>query len=229
MTAAARSAAQDSPAPGLAPEERISQPVLVGGLQLFDALNFPVSGLLAYLSAAQSLSLDGVWIVTSLVGDDADRAGRSTARYAYTIRAMGNFPRQAVSLALAFGLALALWNAAAVLAGFSEPHLLRGWTLLWFAGGWITGCGARAVFAGAVTLWTRQGRLARRTVVVGGGALRAGNHSAAGETRARAPCRSSEFSTTAIARGCRRTSAATGCSAPSTTSTPSAAMRRSTC
>ena len=170
MAAAARSAAQDSPAPGLAPEERISQPVLVGGLQLFDALNFPVSGLLAYLSAAQSMSLDGAWIVTSLAATTLIGLAVLRERYAYTIRAMGNFPRQAVSLALAFGLALALWNAAAVLAGFSEPHLLRAWTLLWFAGGWTTGCGARALFAGAVILWTRQGRLARRTVVVGGGA-----------------------------------------------------------
>jgi Undecaprenyl-phosphate glucose phosphotransferase len=167
---AARHAGESLTPPELAPGERISQPLLVGALQVFDAGNFLVSGLLAYLSAAQAQSLDSGWIwaslgVTSLVGLAILRH-----RYAYTIRAMGHFTRQAVDLAFAFGLALALWSAAALLAGVTDASLLRSWGLLWFAGGWTAGCGARALFAFAVTLWTRQGRLARRTVVVGGGA-----------------------------------------------------------
>jgi Undecaprenyl-phosphate glucose phosphotransferase len=170
LSAASRCAAPEPPRPAEPGAERISQPMLVGALHLFDVLNFPTSGLLAYLSASRTASLDGVWLWTGLVTTTVIGLAVLEARYSYTIRAMGSFGRQAVSLALAFGLALALWSAAAIQAGFSEPELLRDWTALWFAGGCVTGCGARAVFAGAVALWTRQGRLARRTVVVGGGA-----------------------------------------------------------
>ncbi|MDI4640831.1 undecaprenyl-phosphate glucose phosphotransferase [Rhodoblastus acidophilus] len=151
------------------PDARISQPLLVGALLLFDVLNFPASGLLAYLatSAPRSLDWNEVWAslaVVTLVGLAALHA-----RWSYTIRAMGDFTRQSLNLTLAFGGALALWNAGAVMAGFGAPELLRGWTLAWFCGGWAAGSLARGVFAVAVKIWTRQGRLARRTVIVGGG------------------------------------------------------------
>ncbi len=170
LSASARGVVEEPAAPGRAAGERISQPLLVGALHLFDALNIPASGLVAYAAAAQTISLDGSWIWTSLAATTLIALAVLRRRYSYTIRAMGQFPRQAVSLGLALVLALAFWNAGAVLAGFSEPQFLRSWTMLWFAGCWATGCVARAFFAAAVTIWTRQGRLTRRTVVVGGGA-----------------------------------------------------------
>ena len=156
-------------APALPPEERISQPRLVGALLAFDALNILASGLGAYLGASTSLSMDWSMVWASLGAVTLFGLAALQARWTYTIRAMGQFARQSLSLALALGGALALWLAGCVLLGFAAPDLLRAWALLWFGGGWAVGCAARALFAVAVRVWTAQGRLARRTVIVGGG------------------------------------------------------------
>lgn len=157
-------------APQLSAEARISQPRIVGALLLFDLLNFPVSGFLAYRAAAPSLSLGWDWFWVNLAAVTLIGLAVLQTRWSYTIRAMTDFVRQSFSLALALGGALALSNAASVMIGVGESQLLRVWTVMWFCGGLMAGCGARALFAVAVNFWTRTGRLARRTVIVGGGA-----------------------------------------------------------
>ena len=151
------------------PDARISQPLLVGALLLFDVLNIPASGFAAYRAQAAPPSLDAGALAASLAVVALLAILALRARWAYTVRAMGDFPRQILNLALALGGALALLTTGAVIGGFGAPDLLRGWVLAWFCGGWAAGAFARAGFAMAVKTWTLRGRLARRTVIVGGG------------------------------------------------------------
>ncbi len=148
----------------------ISQPLVVGALLLFDCLNFIASGLVAFLSAATTLRGDVSLLAAGIFAVTAIGLFVLRSRWAYTIRAVANFPRQSFSLMVAFVAALAAWDAACVLTGAGEPGLLRLWTLRWLAWGWGGGALVRLLFALITTRWTRQGRLARRTVVVGGGA-----------------------------------------------------------
>jgi Undecaprenyl-phosphate glucose phosphotransferase len=148
---------------------RISQPLLVGALLLFDLLNIPASGYFAYVSAATLWPPEAGVLAAGLAVTTLAAIVALRARWSYTIRAMGDFPRQSLSLALALGGALALWTAGAVIAGVDEAAFLRGWAVVWFSGGWAIGSLARAFFAIGVKNWTRRGRLARRTVIVGGG------------------------------------------------------------
>ena len=148
----------------------ISQPLVIGALALFDHLNFVASGILAYFSVIPPFAADWRLLAASLAGVTASGIYVLSRRWTYTIRAIGNFPRQSFSLMLAFIAALALWDAGCVLAGASEPDILRVWTQRWFAWGWGVGAFGRAILAYVTGRWSRQGRLARRTVVVGGGA-----------------------------------------------------------
>ncbi len=150
-------------------DRRISQPLLVGALLLLDALNIPANGFAAFLGQDAPGALGAGLLSTSLVGVTVLAILALQARWSYTIRAMGDFPRQSLNLAIALGGALALWTAGLVMAGVGEPNFLRGWILTWFAGAWAGSGFARVLFAVAVKRWTRQGRLARRTVIVGGG------------------------------------------------------------
>jgi Undecaprenyl-phosphate glucose phosphotransferase len=156
-------------APVPPPVSRISQPLLVGAVMLFDMLNFAASGLFAFMAASPDSGADWAWPAVGLAVVTVIGVVALHKNWIYTIRAFGDFSRQCLTLALALGGALALWNAASVIAGAGTPKVLRDWTVLWFFAGWIGGSFVRAILALAVKAWTRQGRLARRTVIVGGG------------------------------------------------------------
>jgi Undecaprenyl-phosphate glucose phosphotransferase len=156
---------------GRPPEDhpRISQPLILAMLLLLDVMNFIASGALAFLAAQPNMHAGFEPLVWGLVTVTVIGLTVLKMRWCYTIRALGDFPRQVVSLAFAFCLALAIWDAGSILAGGADAGFLRQWTLLWFAWGWGGGAFFRSVFAVAVRQWSRQGQLARRTVVVGGG------------------------------------------------------------
>ena len=143
--------------PAAPAKARISQPLLVGALLLFDSLNIPASGYAAYLVAAAPQPPDAGLLTAGLAATTLLAILALQTRWTYTIRAMGDFPRQSLNLALALGGALAFWTAASVIAGFDDVGFLRGWTLAWFSGGWAAGSLARAVFAIAVKSWTAAG------------------------------------------------------------------------
>jgi Undecaprenyl-phosphate glucose phosphotransferase len=150
---------------------RISQPLVVGAILLFDLLNFALSGFLAFRLSPGAVNADGLFAASGLAAATPVGILVLQMRWTYTIRALGDFPRQGLSLALAFVAALVAWNGLCVLMGPGEAQqaLLRPWSLRWLALGLALGLSGRALFAGLVTRWTREGRLARRTVIVGGG------------------------------------------------------------
>jgi Undecaprenyl-phosphate glucose phosphotransferase len=147
----------------------ISQPLLVGALLLFDLANLVTTGFLAYRSVVGPLAMDAPYFLYGLLAVAVVALFVLHGRWTYTIRAMGDFWRQCFSLGLALLAALAVWNAASVLTGAGEPYILRYWTLRWLAWSFAIGVAGRALCAYAVGRWTRQRRLARRTVIVGGG------------------------------------------------------------
>jgi Undecaprenyl-phosphate glucose phosphotransferase len=147
----------------------ISQPAIIGAALLFDLGDFLVSGALSHQRALAGAPPDLTLLAWGLAGVTAAGLFALHARWSYTIRALADFPRQALNLALAFALAIALWDAACVLANLDGAAMLRRWSLDWFAWGVGAGLAARAALALAIRVWTRRGALARRTVVVGGG------------------------------------------------------------
>ena len=90
------------------------------------------------------------------------------ARWAYAIRALSSATRQAFELALALLLSLAGFIVYDALSGAYAPDQ-RAWLLHWFLYVWALCVAARFVFAGMLARSTREGRLARRAVIVGGG------------------------------------------------------------
>jgi Undecaprenyl-phosphate glucose phosphotransferase len=151
---------------------RISQPLVVGALLLFDLLTFALGGFLAFWLTPGAAEAGGLFPFCGLVAATPIGILVLRGRWCYTIRALGDFPRQGLSLVLAFVAALVAWNGLCALAGPGEAQhtLLRPWSLRWLALGLALGLTGRALFARLVTRWTREGRLARRTVIVGGGA-----------------------------------------------------------
>jgi Undecaprenyl-phosphate glucose phosphotransferase len=157
----------DLPAPDLS--QPLSQPAIIGVALLFDVGNFLVTGVVSHLHALGGLLLDPRLLVLGLVLTTPIGLFVLHARWTYTIRALADFPRQTLSLTLAFGVGVAAWDANCVLAGFDQTAFLRQWSLDWFAWGLASAVASRALFAWAIFIWTRRGRLARRTVIVGGG------------------------------------------------------------
>jgi Undecaprenyl-phosphate glucose phosphotransferase len=151
----------------------VSQPAIIGAALLFDLGNFLCSGVLSHMraleGAGQNLNPNLNFLIWGLTLATAVGLFTLQARWTYTIRALADFPRQILNLFIAFALAIAAWDAACVLAGFESSAFLRQWSLYWFACGLGAGIVSRALMAFAIGAWTRQGALARRTVIVGGG------------------------------------------------------------
>jgi Undecaprenyl-phosphate glucose phosphotransferase len=168
---ARRAAAEAAQTHDLPPPVRraLSQPAIIGATLLFDLGNFLASGVLSHERALGGAAPDLKLLLWGLALATAVGLFTLKTRWSYTIRALADFPRQALNLALAFALAIGALDAVCVLAGVDASAVLRRWSLDWFAWGVSAGLVSRAVLAYAVGAWTRQGALARRTVIVGGG------------------------------------------------------------
>ena len=148
-----------------APGRLISQPAVIAAVLAFDLAAVALAGALTLarwhgspgLAALAALLLAPCAVVVVL-----------QARFAYTIRALADPLQQAASAALALLAALGALVFAAVLVG-EDAAALRFWVVEWLAAAFAALLCARLAAAAALKTWTRQGRLARRTVVVGGG------------------------------------------------------------
>jgi Undecaprenyl-phosphate glucose phosphotransferase len=167
LAAARENAARDFAADA---GRQIPKSLFIGAKFLFDLAIFLLSGFFAYRSVVGPLGMDWSFLAAGLAIATLAGLVILRARWSYTIRAMGDFPRQTWALFLAYAGGLALWTCACVLADAVEPYVLRNWVLLWFGWGWGYGALGGGLFALLAARWSRQGLLARRTVVVGPGA-----------------------------------------------------------
>ncbi len=164
-----RTSAARMRAPVVPPELLVSQPTIIAAALLYDALAIFAVGAATFGARRFGASSDDpALLAVALTGVVVGVLAILGARWAYTIRALSSATRQAFELALALLLALAGFIVCDALSGGYAPEQ-RAWLLHWFLYAWALCVAARFVFAGMLARWTREGRLARRAVIVGGG------------------------------------------------------------
>jgi hypothetical protein len=156
-------------APVVPPELLVSQPTIIAAALLYDALAIFTAGAATFgLRHFGANDDDPALLILALAGVVGAALAILGARWAYTIPALASPTRQAFELALALLLSLAGFVVCDALSGAYAPAQ-RTWLLDWFVDAWALCVAARLVFAGMLARWTREGRLARRAVIVGGG------------------------------------------------------------
>jgi Undecaprenyl-phosphate glucose phosphotransferase len=151
------------------PDDRlISQALLIGRISLVDALilalagygaHFLVKGAGLAFSATTHASVAFVTFATILLFQKT---------WLYTIHGVRDFVSQSPKIFLIVTTVFAAMIALNYLVHNSD-HLSRTATGIWFAGSVSTLVFARAMWSRLIRIWTRQKRLVRRSVIVGGG------------------------------------------------------------
>ena len=153
-------------APVAAPERLVSQPAVIAGALAFDLSAIMVAGAATYENG--SFIATWAWLWAPLLLVPAVFAMIQKARWAYTIPSLSSPVRQTADAGFALSGALCgLLVAAVLLEG--DAAGLRDWALRWFACSWLVIAISRFALAARLRAWTEQGRMARRTVIVGGG------------------------------------------------------------
>lgn len=161
-------AASETKQPGVpAPPVRlISQPMAIAATLAFDVLAIAATGLATHGSAIGSgLGLKS-WAAILGVAIAAPIVLKS--RWAYTIPALSRPAHQIAELGLALFLGLCAVAVATILFT-SDIQSIRGWAMRWFPAAFIVCALGRLGLAQALAAWSRAGRMARRTIIVGGG------------------------------------------------------------
>ena len=156
-------------APVVPPELLVSQPTIIAAALLCDALAIFAVGAATFGALRHRANgADPALLVLAPAGVVIGVLAILGARWAYTIRALSSATRQAFELALALLLSLAGFIVCDALSGAYAPEQ-RAWLLHWFLYAWALCVAARFALAAMLARWTREGRLARRAVIVGGG------------------------------------------------------------
>jgi len=153
------------PAPAR-PIARVSQPAVLAIVLAADALVLALAGAVAAGSVgyrpSSGLTLAIVFVIA------ATMTGLQR-RWAYTIPALANLPRQVSQTGLWLFMALGALIVLHFLSGAQDPDFRR-FLAYWFAGGWGATIAGRSVLRLWLAAKSRSGALARRTVIAGGGA-----------------------------------------------------------
>jgi len=160
QTAAPRDQAAARQAPR--PDRLISQPTVIAATLAADIAMIAGTGLLTFdgaTGASELLAILAVAAVAPIV---------LKSRWAYTIPALSSGAQQVAELALALFVSISGLLIVNIVAGV-DVGPMRGWTLHWYVLALSAGVAGRLVLARVLDSWSRAGRLARRTVIVGGG------------------------------------------------------------
>ncbi len=90
------------------------------------------------------------------------------SRWAYTIPALSSIAQQIVEVALALFVAISGFLIVNIVAGVDVAPM-RAWALHWFLLALAASLFQRLVLSRLLGNWSKAGRMARRTVIVGGG------------------------------------------------------------
>ena len=154
--------------PVVAPDRLISQSTVIAAILLLDSLSIVAGGLIAFLHFPASAFAPPLRLTATLLAVALATVLIIRARWGYTIPALSQAMKQAGETGLALLLALAAFLVICVFADI-DVVAARNWAGLWFICGWLGCLCTRTVTALLIARWRKAGRLARRTVVVGGG------------------------------------------------------------
>lgn len=144
---------------------KISQPAVIGAVMLWDLCAVFAAGLLSLTRVGAAFDWLALLAAPAIAGAVALLL---QMRFGYTIRALSDPLRQAWLLCAALLVALAGLVVFGVLLD-RDVAALRPWGYAWFVLPFAACLAPRVGLAAQLAVWTRQGRLARRTVIVGGG------------------------------------------------------------
>ena len=152
---------------GSSPSVRlISQPLVIAAVLALDVIAIAVTGLATHATALDGapgvrtwLAIFGVALATPVI---------LKSRWAYTIASLSRPAHQVAEVALALFLGLCAVAVATMLAS-ADVAAIRYWALHWFPAAFIVCALERLMLSQILAAWTRAGRMARRTVIVGGG------------------------------------------------------------
>ncbi len=154
-------------APVLPPDRLVSQPAIISAVLLFDFVAIAGAGVVTNAVCSTSGAPMQFAYLDSF-GVAAGALAILGARWAYTIRALASVVRQAANLGLALMLSFAGLIAFSALVDAYSPWE-KTWLAAWLAVAWAVCVTGRFFGANALARWTREGRLSRRAVIVGGG------------------------------------------------------------
>ncbi len=152
---------------GSSPSVRlISQPLVIAAVLALDVIAIAVTGLATHATALDGapgvrtwMAIFGVALATPVI---------LKSRWAYTIASLSRPAHQVAEVALALFLGLCAVAVATMLAS-ADVAAIRYWALHWFPAAFIVCALERLMLSQILAAWTRAGRMARRTVIVGGG------------------------------------------------------------
>jgi Undecaprenyl-phosphate glucose phosphotransferase len=154
--------------PVVSPDRLVSQPAVIAAVLLYDAVVILLTGAVGWLYATTGSSEPAPALVPTLLCVSASFLAILGLRWAYTIRALSSLARSCGELLLALCLAFAgLIVVSALLGAFTS--LQKNWLFYWLLSAWSCTAAARYILADQLAQWTKEGRLARRAVIVGGG------------------------------------------------------------
>jgi Undecaprenyl-phosphate glucose phosphotransferase len=154
--------------PVVAPERLISQAAVIATILLFDGASILAGGLIAFEQRPATAFTHTFSLVAALCLVALATVLIIRSRWGYTIPALSQPMKQIGQAGLALLLALAAFLIVSVFAE-TDVVAVRNWAGLWFIWGWLGCVCTRFAAALLIARWRKAGRLARRTVVVGGG------------------------------------------------------------
>ncbi len=149
------------------PDQLISRPRTIGAVILCDVLSTLVAGTASLLLPASHTHPNFGMTIVELIGVAGVFFALLAIRWAYTIRALGTSTRSILNAAVALFLALSAEVISLALFG-AYSNDKRAELLAWYFAALSCCAITRVVVASFIERWTREGRLARRAVVVGG-------------------------------------------------------------
>ena len=147
----------------------ISQIVLAGIARLTEFTTIAALGLTIYFLYVHPVEGFAWRYVLAIAGMSAAAVSAFQAVELYDVAAMRTRVHQFTRLLLAWSMVFLIAFAIAFFAKFDGMYS-RVWAATWFVSGLFMLFAKRLVLSALVRNWTRQGRLVRRTVIVGGGA-----------------------------------------------------------
>ena len=153
--------------PIVPPDQLISRPRTIGAVILCDVLSTLAAGAASLLLPASHTHPNFGVTIVELAGVAGVFFALLATRWAYTIRALGSSTRSILNAAVALFLALSTDVVGLALFG-AYSNDKRAELLAWYFAALSFCAVTGVVVASFIERWTREGRLARRAVVVGG-------------------------------------------------------------